>query len=284
MASAASVVQSLIVAGLASAVPGEAAYMPRAFASGVYEQRDEQAAIVGRDGERQRVVARGNTSTSAAVPWYSTGPRRVGVGATAKFAACVARHSSLTATRAPARSSAASCLSSPDAERELNASETRACSVGSSGTAPKSYNGPADVADGGTDASPSAVRSCCVAVMVDSVAESAADPPAALESSPLSDPEVAMDTASPTTSRIAAAATAIPAFLTVWAFTRPRTSVRKSSRRSDQRSPPRATLPNRRCTPSTRGEYTQISNMGRGNGSPSILVGSSLKLRCGLYW
>jgi hypothetical protein len=33
----------------------------------------------------------------------------------------------------------------------------------------------------------------------------------------------------------------------------PSTSVRKSSRRSDHRSPPRATAPKRRCTPSTRG-------------------------------
>ena len=43
----------------------------------------------------------------------------------------------------------------------------------------------------------------------------------------------------------------ITAFLTICAFIRPRTSVRKSSRRSDQRRPPRATLPPRRCTPST---------------------------------
>ena len=43
------------------------------------------------------------------------------------------------------------------------------------------------------------------------------------------------------------------AFLTICALTRPSTSVRKSSRRSLQRSPPRATLPKRRCTPSTRG-------------------------------
>ena len=52
------------------------------------------------------------------------------------------------------------------------------------------------------------------------------------------------------------------AFLTICALTRPRISVRKSSRRSDQRRPPRATGPKRRCTPSTRGEYTQISNFG----------------------
>ncbi len=44
------------------------------------------------------------------------------------------------------------------------------------------------------------------------------------------------------------------AFLTICALTRPSTSVRKSSRRSDQRSPPRATGPKRRCTPSTRGQ------------------------------
>ena len=60
------------------------------------------------------------------------------------------------------------------------------------------------------------------------------------------------------------------AFLTACALTRPRISVRKSSRRSDQRRPPRATNPNRRCTPSTRGEYTKISNFGRGSGSSSI--------------
>ena len=35
----------------------------------------------------------------------------------------------------------------------------------------------------------------------------------------------------------------ITAFLTVWAFISPSTSVRKSSRRSDQRMPPRATSP-----------------------------------------
>ena len=46
----------------------------------------------------------------------------------------------------------------------------------------------------------------------------------------------------------------ITVFFTICALTRPSTSVRKSSRRSDQRSPPRATGPNRRCTPSTRGE------------------------------
>ena len=46
----------------------------------------------------------------------------------------------------------------------------------------------------------------------------------------------------------------ITVFLTICAFMRPSTSVRKSSRRSDQRRPPRATGPKRRCTPSTRGE------------------------------
>jgi hypothetical protein len=46
--------------------------------------------------------------------------------------------------------------------------------------------------------------------------------------------------------------------------------------RSDQRRPPRATLPPRRCTPSTRGEYTKISNMGRGSGRPGTFAGSSL--------
>lgn len=49
------------------------------------------------------------------------------------------------------------------------------------------------------------------------------------------------------------------AFFTACALTNPRISVRKSSRRSDQRNPPRATGPNLRCTPSTRGEYTKIS-------------------------
>ena len=42
--------------------------------------------------------------------------------------------------------------------------------------------------------------------------------------------------------------------------------MRKSSRRSLQRRPPRATEPPRRCTPSTRGECTKISNCGRGSG------------------
>ena len=48
--------------------------------------------------------------------------------------------------------------------------------------------------------------------------------------------------------------------------------------RSDQRRPPRATRPPRRCTPSTRGEYTQISNIGLGSGRSGTLAGSSLKL------
>ena len=56
------------------------------------------------------------------------------------------------------------------------------------------------------------------------------------------------------------------AFLTIWALTRPSTSVRKSSGRSLQRSPPRAMRPPRRCTPSTNGEHTKISNSGRGSG------------------
>ncbi len=71
----------------------------------------------------------------------------------------------------------------------------------------------------------------------------------------------------------------ISAFLTICAFIRPRTSVRKSSRRSDQRKPPRATLPPRRCTPSTRGEYTKISNRGRGSGRIGTCDGSSLNDR-----
>ena len=66
------------------------------------------------------------------------------------------------------------------------------------------------------------------------------------------------------------------AFLTSCAFTRPRISVRKSSRRSLQRRPPLATRPKRRCTPSTRGEYTQISNFGRGRGRSVIIDGSNL--------
>ncbi len=64
-------------------------------------------------------------------------------------------------------------------------------------------------------------------------------------------------------------------FLTIWALTRPRISVRKSSRRSDQRRPPRATLPKRRWTPSTRGEYTQISKAGRGAGRSGMAFGSN---------
>ncbi len=64
-------------------------------------------------------------------------------------------------------------------------------------------------------------------------------------------------------------------FLTICALTRPSTSVRKSSLRSDQRRPPRATLPNRRWTPSTRGEYTQISYAGRGAGRSGMACGSN---------
>ena len=67
----------------------------------------------------------------------------------------------------------------------------------------------------------------------------------------------------------------ITAFLTRWAFIKPSTSVRKSSRRSDQRMPPRATLPDRKCTASTRGEYTNTSYTGRGNGRSGICAGSS---------
>ena len=68
-------------------------------------------------------------------------------------------------------------------------------------------------------------------------------------------------------------------FFTFCALTRPSTSVRKSSGLSDQRSPPRATLPPRRWMPSKRGEYTQISNSGRGLGKPGTCAESSLKLR-----
>ena len=66
------------------------------------------------------------------------------------------------------------------------------------------------------------------------------------------------------------------AFFTICALTSPSTSVRKSSRRSDQRSPPRATGPKRRCTPSTRGEYTKISYAGRGAGRSGTSRGFSL--------
>ena len=68
----------------------------------------------------------------------------------------------------------------------------------------------------------------------------------------------------------------ITVFLTTCAFMRPSTSVLKSSRLSDQRSPPRATAPPRRCTPSTSGEYTKISNFGRGSGISGTRDGSSL--------
>ena len=76
----------------------------------------------------------------------------------------------------------------------------------------------------------------------------------------------------------------ITAFFTACALTRPSTSVRKSSLRSDQRNPPRATEPKRRCTPSTRGEYTKISNRGRGSGSSGTSRGSSLIARYGRNW
>src|SRR6202158_6356378 len=65
-------------------------------------------------------------------------------------------------------------------------------------------------------------------------------------------------------------------FLTICALTSPRTSVRKSSGRSDQRNPPRATLPPRKCTPSKRGEYTKISNIGFGSGRPGTFDGANL--------
>ena len=52
--------------------------------------------------------------------------------------------------------------------------------------------------------------------------------------------------------------------------------MRKSSRRSDQRIPPTGDVAARRCTPSTRGEYTQISCAGRGAGRKESWVGSSL--------
>ncbi len=68
-------------------------------------------------------------------------------------------------------------------------------------------------------------------------------------------------------------------FFTICAFTSPSTSVRKSSGRSDQRSPPRATRPPRRCTPSKRVEYTKISNIGRGSGTPGTFDGSNLNER-----
>ena len=67
-------------------------------------------------------------------------------------------------------------------------------------------------------------------------------------------------------------------FFTICALTRPSTSVRKSSRRSDQRRPPRATGPKRRCTPSTRGAYTQISRYGTGLGKSGTWCESNLKL------
>src|SRR5439155_26038819 len=65
-------------------------------------------------------------------------------------------------------------------------------------------------------------------------------------------------------------------FFTICAFKSPKTSVRKSSGRSDQRNPPRATLPPRKCTPSKRGEYTKISNIGFGSGRPGTFDGSNL--------
>ena len=73
----------------------------------------------------------------------------------------------------------------------------------------------------------------------------------------------------------------ISAFLTICAFIRPSTSVRKSSGRSDQRRPPRATLPPRRWTASSRGEYTKISNWGFGSGRTGIWAESSLNDKYG---
>ncbi|CAB4936636.1 unannotated protein [freshwater metagenome] len=66
------------------------------------------------------------------------------------------------------------------------------------------------------------------------------------------------------------------AFFTSWALTRPSTSVRKSSGLSLQRKPPRATVPKRIWTPSTLGEYAQISNIGLGRGMSGIARGSIL--------
>ena len=66
-------------------------------------------------------------------------------------------------------------------------------------------------------------------------------------------------------------------FFTIWALTNPRISIRKSSCRSDQRIPPRATEAKRKCTPSTRGENTQISNFGSGKGKSGTNDGSNLK-------
>jgi len=71
----------------------------------------------------------------------------------------------------------------------------------------------------------------------------------------------------------------ITAFLTIWAFISPSTSVRKSSLRSDQRRPPRATGPPRRWTASTRGECTKISYIGLGSGSSGIRRGSNFNDR-----
>jgi hypothetical protein len=68
-------------------------------------------------------------------------------------------------------------------------------------------------------------------------------------------------------------------FFTICALTNPSTSVRKSSRRSLQRMPPRAMRPLRRCTPSTRGEHTQISNIGRGSGRSGTLPVSNFNAR-----
>ena len=57
--------------------------------------------------------------------------------------------------------------------------------------------------------------------------------------------------------------------------------MRKSSRRSLQRRPPRAIGPSRRWTPSTRGEHTQISNIGRGAGRSGTSEESNLNASTG---
>ncbi len=67
----------------------------------------------------------------------------------------------------------------------------------------------------------------------------------------------------------------ITAFFTICAFIRPRISVRKSSARSLHRRPPRAMGPPRRCTPSTFGEHTKISDHGRGSGRNEMPLGRS---------
>ena len=53
--------------------------------------------------------------------------------------------------------------------------------------------------------------------------------------------------------------------------------MRKSSGRSNHRRPPRATAPNLRWVPDTRGELTKTSNLGRGAGAKPRSVGQTLK-------